>query len=93
MDVGDLVLHGYIDGFLNDEEFLLLYDIKKRNLKFPYRNYPKFELGNMTNDKCIAEFRLKKDDVDVLCQTLQIPQEIRCYNGTVASGIEALCIF
>jgi len=89
----DLALHAYSEDLLDEEEFLLLYDVNKSNLHFPYKNYPRFELANMTNDECIAEFRFEKNHLDMLCHTLQIPEIIRCYNGTVVSGIEGLCIF
>ena len=91
MNENDLLLHAYFDGLIGDEEFLLL-DFKTDNLYLPYWNYPKFQLNNMSDDECISEFRFQKNDIVFLCQTLQIPFEIKCYNGTVVSGIEALCI-
>ena len=46
----------------------------------------------MENDECTSEFRFEKEDLFLLHDVLQIPDRITCYNGTVVSGIEALCI-
>ena len=37
-------------------------------------------------------FRFWKNDVYILSETLQIPEEMTCYNGLKVDGIEALCV-
>ena len=46
----------------------------------------------MENDECIPEFRFEKEDLFLIHDVLQVPDQITCYNGTVVSGIKALCI-
>ena len=44
----NLVVEVYGDGLLNNEEFVLLYDLNSsRNLNIPYWQYPNFDLDNM----------------------------------------------
>ena len=81
-------------GDIDEEEFLMFYDINRtHNLDLPYWKYEKFDLDNLENDECVAEFRFQKDDISDLPGVLQVPDEIMCYNGTKVSHIEALCIF
>ena len=39
-----------------------------------------------------AEFRFWKNDIYLLNEVMQLPDEIICYNRLVVSGVEALCI-
>ena len=41
----------------------------------------------------MAEFRFFKNDIYRLSDTLQLPENIVCYNGTKVDKIEGLCIF
>ena len=45
----------------------------------------------MQDEECISEFRFLKNDICVLFDTLGIPEEIICYNGSKLNGIIALC--
>lgn len=84
----------YDEGLINDEEMVLLYDMNKsKNPDFPYWKYSKLDLDSLCDDECRSNFRFCKNDVFNFKETLQIPDEIECYNRTVISGIEALCIF
>ena len=47
----------------------------------------------LTDNECKSEFRFYKNDVYLLAEVLQVPDEIRCYNRVVVDGIKALCIF
>ena len=72
---------------------MLLYDVNSsKNLSLPFWKYDRFSLYDMENDECISEFRFEKEDLFLLHDVLQIPDRITCYNRTVISGIEALCI-
>ena len=54
----DILLHYHPDNLIDDEEFILLYDvIKPANLEFPYWIYPLFDLEKCSDDECNAEFR------------------------------------
>ncbi|CAH3024094.1 unnamed protein product, partial [Porites evermanni] len=78
---------------INDEEFVLLYDINTaKSPDFPYWNYEAFELDNMSDDECQAEFRFYKNDVCDLMEVLGFPETFTCYNGLTVDGTEALCI-
>jgi len=54
----ELLLLAHSENFLDDEEFLLLYDINSsKNPDFPYWQYDTFDLENLTEAECWAEFR------------------------------------
>ncbi|XP_068720467.1 uncharacterized protein [Montipora capricornis] len=64
----------YTDNLISDEEFLLLYDLNKsKNLELPYDEHDKFDLGNLCEDECRAEFRFEKKYVTRLAEVLQLP--------------------
>ena len=45
----------YANKFIEDEEFLLLYDARfLNNLELPYKEYGKFDLQTIEDDECIA---------------------------------------
>ena len=46
----------------------------------------------MNDAECLAEFRFKKRDLPLLPEVLQIPDSFTCYQRSVVSGMEALCI-
>ena len=78
---------------LDDAEFLLLYDFyNPRNLDLPCELYPHFDLQNLTEDKCLSEFRFKKADIPRLSQALRIPDVISCHQGTICDGTKGLCM-
>ena len=87
------LLVGHFEGIIDDEEFALLYDINQSdNLDLPYDNYEEFDLELMEVDECVAEFRFTKQDIPVLAEVLGVPDTISCYQRSVCSGVEALCI-
>ena len=93
-EVREALLLMHSENYLNDEEFLLLYDINKsKNPDFPYWNYTNFDLDQLNEDECIANFRFKKNDILLLKHLMQIPNDVICYNRTKTDGLEALCIF
>ena len=90
----EALLMAHFENAIDDEEFLLLYDINKsKNPDFPYWNYERFNLDFLNEDECVANFRFKKNDIYDMKDLLQIPDDVHCYNGTKVDGIEALCIF
>lgn len=92
-DTRDFILLSYDMGLINDVDFLLLYPMYiSQNLELPYNFYPPFNIEDLNEDECLAEFRFKKADIPVLAEALQIPDVIRCNQGTVCDGVEGLCM-
>ena len=90
-ELQELFLLSHSHGLLNDEELLLLYEEHNpKNPDFPY--YGKFSLEEMNDSECVAEFRFRKHDLLLLAEALQIPDSFTCYQRSVASGMEGLCI-
>ena len=78
---------------LSDEAFLLLWDeFESKNPDFPYERYPKFNLEDMDESECLTEFRFAKQDIPFLADVLQLPNVFTCYQRTVSTRIEGLCI-
>lgn len=89
----NLLLIAHDDGILDDEEFLFLYEqFQSRNPDFPYSSYPPFDLDEINESECLAEFRCNKRDIDVLLDALQIPPVFECAQRSICDGKEALCI-
>lgn len=84
----DFLLICYAQDLLDVEEFILLY-----HLNSPRRVHDgTFDLEELTEDQCKAEFRFTKHDIYVLKDVLNISEEITCNNRLVVDGTEALCI-
>ena len=92
-ELRELIVLYYDMKVLNDAEFLLLYDLySPQNLDLPCDLYPHFDLQNLTEDECVAEFRLRKTGIPRLSQALRIPDVIICHQGTICEGTEGLCM-
>ena len=88
------VLEAFSNNLLDAEEFLLLYDLNKsKTLDLPYWQYERFDLDHFSDDECRAEFRFLKNDIYTLFDVLNIPDELKCYNGYKCCGLEGLCIY
>ena len=46
----------------------------------------------MEDDECVAEFRVRKRDIPLLGEVLQIPEVVICNQRSIADGTEALCM-
>ena len=83
----------YCENIISDEEYFILSDLyRSNNLDLPYNEYPLFDLESMSNDECITEFRFEKSHLPLLADVLQIPPMFKCPQGSVADGMEALCM-
>ena len=83
----------YTVNLISDEEFLLLYDLhKSKNLDLPHDEHDKFDLGNLCEDECRADFRFEKKDSTCLAEVLQLPPVFKCPQGSVSDDIEGLCM-
>ena len=88
------LLYAYDSSIINDEEFVLLYDINTaKSPDFPYWNYEAFQLDSMSGDECQVEFHFYKNNVYDLMEDLGCLETFTCYNGLTVDGTEALCIF
>lgn len=91
--VQDDLLICYCENIISDEEYFILSDLyRPNNLDLPYDEYPLFDLESMSNDECITEFRFEKSHLPLLADVLQIPPMFKCPQGSVADGMEALCM-
>ena len=87
------LLYAFDDGLISDEECLLLYDLNgSTNLDFPYEQYSLFDLDDMQNNECLAEFRFQKNDLPILAEVLGIPDQFILEQRSVVRGMEALCM-
>ena len=92
-DVRNLILINHNDGFIDDDEFVVLYDLfASKNLDFPYDSYAPFDLEELDESESFAEFRFGKRDVRILKEVLQIPDTIICSQRSVCDGLEGLCM-
>ena len=92
--VRDQILIRHDEGVLNDDEFVLLYDLNRSyNLDQPYDSYPDYKFDDLEDDECLSEFRFHKRDLPLLANVLEIPETVECYQRSICSGLEALCIF
>ena len=89
----ELLAGCYLADIISDEEFVLLYDCSfSKNLEIPYEEYGRFNLEEMADSECRAEFRVNTRDLPLLAECLQIPDAFVCNQGSVCEGMEALCI-
>ena len=93
-DFRQLLILYYDANFINDEDFVLLYDISSsRHPSFRlYYEYACFDLNNMSEAECKAEFRFEKKDLPAVAEALQIPLLFKLRQGSIVSGMKGLCI-
>ena len=67
-----LLLVLYYDAILiSDDDFLVLYEIfLLENPNFPYDEYSRFDVDNVSEAECKAEFRFDKKDLPVLSEVV-----------------------
>jgi hypothetical protein len=88
-----LFLIWYDQGIIDDEPLLFLYcSYDSKNPDFPYELYPDFNLHDMDEDECLAEFRFRKQDILILAKNLQIPQSLLCEQRSMCDGLTGLCM-
>ena len=92
-EIRELLLLSLEHNTINEEEFLLLSEeFESKNPDFPYENHAGFDLDDMDESECLAEFRFQKRHIPLLADVLQIPDTFLCYQRSVSSGIKGLCI-
>ena len=55
-------------------------------------NYSRFCLEDMDEDKCVANFRFKRNEIPVLGRAMGLPERFTCQQGTVCEQTDALCL-
>jgi hypothetical protein len=91
--VRDLLLIGFDKGLLDKEECLLLYEqYSSLNAEYPYTSYSAFDLELKDEVECRTELRVENNDIPGLADTVRIPENVKCYQGTICGREEALCI-
>ena len=87
----DALLIAYVDGIIDDVEFMVLLADNNSREPYPFWKFEKFNLDALDDDQCRTDFRFQKADLDILMNVLQIPEKITCSQGTTCYGIEGLC--
>ena len=91
--VQDHLLYARSESLIDDEEFILLFDLNTaKSPDLPYWKYNEFDLGKLSDDECIAEFRFLKNHIYTLVDAMKLPERIKCYNGLTVDRVEAFCI-
>ena len=86
-----MLLLAYDGKVISEEEFLVLWEsCRSKNPDFPHISYVRFDLENMDETECLAEFRVQKQDIPVLANVLQLPMNIRCQQRTICDRIQGL---
>ena len=89
----NLLLIALDGGIIDEEEFVLLWEVYKlNNLEFLVHEYPQFNLNDKDESECKAEFRFEKNDRNAVAEALKIPDVFTCKQGTVCDGMTGLCI-
>ena len=91
----EVLLYATSENMVSDEEFALLCHINTSKTRgFEYWIYNAFNLREISDDDCVAEFRFQKNDVPKLVTALLLPDEIPCgmYNDLRVSLVEVLCV-
>ena len=80
-NVRECLLFGFEENLLNDEEFILLYDMNiSKNPDFPYWQYDPFDLDDLCDDECKAEFPFLKNDIHLLEDVKKHPGHFNKYD-------------
>ena len=86
------ILISYEYDVIDSDEFVLLYDTNQSKDIYPYWNYQPFDIGMIDEEQCFIDFRFAKNDLNIFLDVLNVPERIVTVQGTVCSGLEALCI-
>jgi len=92
-EIQDALVLAFADGFLTEEEFVILYhEYKPQNPRYPHWEYDSFCLDDFTSEECQAHFRFMKDDISILADNLRLPPRFVCPQGTICDRVEGLCM-
>ena len=88
----ELPLIEHSEKVISDEGLLLQEENTSRNLEFSYENYERFNLEEIEEPECKANFRFQKEDIPELAEVLALPEVFRCSQRTVADQLKGLCL-
>ena len=92
-DARIMLLDAFNDNSIDEDEFVFLYNLSTlKNPVFPYEIYERFELANVDEAECKAEFRVEKSDLPQLADDLRVPQIFNCDQRSECDGMEGLCM-
>lgn len=92
-DIRDVILLSYVDGIIEDDEFVLLYDAyQSKNPDFDYQSYDSFNLDDIGEAECKSEFRVEKEDIPRLAEALELPPTFKCKQRSICDSLEGLCL-
>ena len=75
----ELIVVSYALGDIDDVDFAILSELyASKNLDLPYQSYGQFNLDELEEDECIAEFGFRKTDIPDLATALNIPDVLYC---------------
>ena len=90
-DFRELLVYSYAENSISDEDFVLLYELyASKNPDFLYEDYSQFELDDLGDAECRADFRVEKRHLPALAEALQIPPVFKAQQRSVADGMEGL---
>ena len=91
----ELILNAYQSDIINDEEFILFYDLKSsKNCDFPYWKYREFDLDTMSDDECKSDIRFFRNDIYALADLLGLPDgafssnDLSTHAGTLTCALD-----
>ena len=88
----DALLISRYTNIIDDVEFACLYDANWSRLTFPYYKFERFDIDAWDESECWTKLRFERQDLDLLREKLQIPDEIVCCQRSVCEGMEGICI-
>ena len=77
---------------ISEEEFLILWEKSGTNLNFPHWEYEPFSPDNFDGSEARTEFRVDKEDIALLVNALQVPENFRCPQGTGKAVRKFTCL-
>ena len=93
-DTREALLLGYCEGWLDEMEFLTLNDLNTfENLDFPYDSYDQFNIDDIDEDECIAEFRFQKRHILQLEELSWTPRTVHIMRVHQYRAVQALSRF
>ena len=92
-DARDMLTIAFCNDIISADEYILLYDLNtSKNLDLPFDAYNRFDLDDMEDSECVAEFRVHKHDLPALAEALNIPNEFNLPQRSICDGMEGLCV-
>ena len=86
--VRDALLISRCTDIIDDVEFPCLYDANSSRLTFPYYKFERFDIDAWDGLESWTELRFGRQDLDLLCEKLQIPDKTVCSQRSVCEGME-----